>query len=81
MIIGAGEAALNIYDEINSLPKSPGNIFKGLVVVNVQKSQTNVKLEVIGAIDELEDLVKIHQIEEIIIALDKEDEANVKDIL
>jgi exopolysaccharide biosynthesis polyprenyl glycosylphosphotransferase len=81
LIIGAGEAALSIYDEINSLPKSPGNIFKGLVVVNAQKPQTNVTLDVLGSIDELEDLVKYHQIEEIIIALDKEDEVNVKDIL
>lgn len=81
IIIGTGNAALNIYKEIENLPKSPGNIFKGLISVNDNESKLDGLLPVLGNLKKIESIIQDHKIEEIIIAIDNLDEDKTKELL
>lgn len=81
LLIGGGEKASTIYDEINCLPKGNGNIFKGFLSINGYDQSIQSKLNYFGNVSELENVIKEQQIEEVILAIDKDEQEHLKAIM
>ena len=74
ILIGGNERAMAIYDEIEGLPKSPGNKFVGFVNVNGgDQLLAEVGLPRLGKWNELRTVIDQHAVEEAIIAVDSWD--------
>jgi exopolysaccharide biosynthesis polyprenyl glycosylphosphotransferase len=83
LLIGGKDKANTIYNEIIQLPKSIGNNFVGFVrvVKSDYKNELDDKLENLGSLNNLSQLLSQHRIEEVIIALEKEDYDLLKNIV
>lgn len=81
LLIGGGEKASTIYDEINCLPKGNGNIFKGFLSINGYDQSIQSKLNYFGNVSALENVIKEQQIEEVILAIDKDEQEHLKAIM
>ena len=81
LLIGGSEKAVHIFDELNSLPKSMGNEFVGFVNLNGIDRQLEEKLPYFGHVNEVENVIKSQQIEEVIIALDRSEHEKLKGII
>lgn len=82
LIVGSGQEALDIYNEIEQLPKSPGNLFAGFISLSdTEPHLIGEKLERLGDIKEIQKVIYNYQIEEVIIALSSEDHEKLKEII
>lgn len=82
ILVGGNERALAIYNEIESMPKSPGNRFIGFAQVNGSDQQlTSVGLARLGKIHELAQLIPQHEVEEVIIAVESGEHEHISRIL
>lgn len=81
LLIGGGEKASTIYDEINCLLKGNGNIFKGFLSINGYDQSIQSKLNYFGNVSALENVIKEQQIEEVILAIDKDEQEHLKAIM
>lgn len=83
LLIGGKNKGLSIYDEISQLSKGIGNEFVGFI--GVDKSNLNnelqLKLENLGGLNDLSKILSNYKIEEVIIALEKEDYDLLKNIV
>jgi exopolysaccharide biosynthesis polyprenyl glycosylphosphotransferase len=73
LLIGSNENAFKTYEEIQHLKKGTGNLFLGFVHVddkNGFSEELKKQLDHLGEINEIRDLVKKHEIDEIIIAIE-----------
>jgi FlaA1/EpsC-like NDP-sugar epimerase len=78
LIVGGGQSAIEVFSEIDSMPKSPGYYFKGFV--NLLAGPHPLKehgLEHLGSFDEVLSIVKEKEIEEVIIALDQKEQKSM----
>lgn len=73
LIVGSGEQAFTIYEELNSMRRSMGYDFKGFVSLDGSKDTLfHGVLKHFGTTDDLFQIILSRQIEEVIIALEKE---------
>ena len=82
MLVGGNERAIAIYQEIEGMPKSPGNRFVGFVSVNGGDQQlTSVGLKRMGKWNELRPLIAEHGVEEAIIAVESGEHEHISRII
>jgi len=71
IIIGGNNKALKLYKELMSHQKSGGNKFIGFVTINSNnKNLLSKYISYLGDINDLKSVVKNHQVEEVIIAIE-----------
>lgn len=73
IVIGAGHKAASLIEELNSLKLSLGYHIVGCVTLENSQQIVNSQ-QILGSIDEIEELIANHHIEEIIVALDSKDD-------
>ncbi len=82
VLVGGNERALAIHQEIEGMPKSPGNRFVGFVSVNGGDQQLgNTGLPRLGKWNELRRVIDEHQVEEAIIAVESGEHAHISRII
>ncbi|MBL7718172.1 MAG: sugar transferase [Flavipsychrobacter sp.] len=71
LIIGGNYMAIDVYKQVTESPKVLGNIFKGFIYSNKEASNgMNQYLKQLGNLDNLEQIIDEHEIEEVIVAVD-----------
>lgn len=81
ILVGGNERALAIHQEIESMPKSPGNRFVGFVNVNGGDQQLAGILPRLGKWHELRQVIAQHDVEEAIIAVDSTEHEHMSRIM
>jgi exopolysaccharide biosynthesis polyprenyl glycosylphosphotransferase len=81
LLIGSHKKAFQIYDEITSQKKSLGFKFVGYIALEDKKKSFFPKLQNIGEINDLIQIIKDHDIEEVILALETSEHPKLKAIL
>ncbi len=81
LIIGGNKRALNIYNEIESMRKSPGNRFCGFVMVNGGDNLLDGKLPYFGTLADIHKIIEDQEIEEVIIAIEPSEHAFIGKII
>lgn len=71
LIIGTGKNAKGIYEQLQSMKLSSGHIIKGFVSCDAEPVESGVT--VLGDMAHLDSIMKEHEVEEVIVALDSED--------
>lgn len=81
LLIGNGDKATNIFNEITQMPKSIGNKFIGYIGINSEDQSALMNLNHLGNLENLEAVLDSHKIEEIIIALESTEHEKLKSII
>lgn len=82
IIIGGDKSAIELYEEIQSMPKSLGHRFVGFVDSNANsKNLMDKYLPVLGGVSELDNIIIDNQIEEVIVAIETSEHSQLKKIL
>ena len=81
MIIGGSEKAVEIYDEIEGLPKGIGSKFVGFINLNGVDRNLESRLTYLGHIDDVEQILRDNKIEQVIIALESIEHKKLKDVI
>lgn len=82
VLVGGNERALAIHQEIEGMPKSPGNRFVGFVSVNGGDQQLgNTGLPRLGKWTDLRRVIGEQQVEEAIIAVESGEHAHISRII
>ncbi|MFT5184248.1 MAG: exopolysaccharide biosynthesis polyprenyl glycosylphosphotransferase [Flavobacteriales bacterium] len=81
IMVGGNEMAINIYDEIKALPKSPGFKFLGFVRVNGVDNQLTQQMPLLGTYKDLPQLIAQKNVQEVIIAIESSDHGYLENIL
>ena len=81
LIIGGSQKAVDIFNEINGLPKGTGNLFVGFININGVDKLLEDKLPYLGHIDDVESILNKNEIEEVIIALESVEHDKIKRIV
>ncbi len=81
VIIGGSDKAISIYNEVQQLAKSSGNIFVGYINLNGVDRLLDGELEYLGHVDNLEKILNDNEIEEVIIALESTEHERLKNIV
>ncbi len=82
VLVGGSEKAIAIHQEIEGLPKSPGNRFVGFVSVNgCDRQLVETGLPLLGKWTELRNLIPRYQVEEAIIAVESSEHDHISKIL
>ncbi len=82
LIIGGNKNALDLYEEISGLSKGLGHKFIGFVDTN-GNSNNDLKdhLPILGKLEKLDDIIKQHNVEEVIIAIETSEHNRLREIL
>ena len=80
LLVGGGEKAVDLYNELNQLPKRI-NHFVGFVNLNGIDKQLETQLAYLGHADQIEWSIKNHDIEEVIIALESTEHDKLKALI
>lgn len=82
VLVGGNERAVAIHQEIEGMPKSPGNRFVGFVSVNGGDQQLGTSgIPRLGKWHELRQVIGSHQVEEAIIAVESSEHAHISRII
>ncbi|NVK65159.1 MAG: sugar transferase [Flavobacteriales bacterium] len=81
MIIGGSERAIDVYNEIEGLPKGTGNTFVGFINLNGVDRQLESKLTYLGHIDDVESILRANQIEQVIIAVESVEHDKLRNVI
>ncbi len=81
LLIGGSEKAVGIYNEIMQMPKSGGNQFIGFVNLNGIDKLLEDKMPYLGHVDQLSQVIREHQVEEIIIALESTEHERLRSVI
>lgn len=81
LIIGGSQRAVDIYNEIRELPKGTGHLFEGFININGVDKDLEKDLPYLGHIDNVEQILREHQIEEVIIAVESVEHDKIKKIV
>lgn len=81
LLIGGSKRANEIYEEINALPKGTGSQFIGFITISPQNKKIEHVLPLLGNISSLEDTLLSYNIEEVIIALEGDEQAFLKSLI
>ena len=79
LIVGTGERALKLMRELDSQPQSLGYLVKGLI--NLGKEPCAIKDKQVGKWDDIENIIRKQDIEEIIVAPDSTNEKELFELL
>ena len=80
LLVGGGEKAVDLYNELNQLPKRI-NHFVGFVNLNGIDKQLETQLAYLGHADQIEWAIKNQDIEEVIIALESTEHDKLKALI
>ena len=81
LIIGGSEKAVEVFNEIEGLPKGIGADFVGFININGVDRLLEDKLTYLGHIDDVENILRQNEIEEVIIALESVEHDKLKKII
>jgi exopolysaccharide biosynthesis polyprenyl glycosylphosphotransferase len=81
LLIGGSEKAVGIYNEIMHLPKGGGNQFIGFVNLNGIDKLLEDKLPYLGHVDQLQEVIRGHNVEEVIIALESTEHERLRSVI
>lgn len=82
LIVGGNERALQIYQEITALKKSPGYLFKGFISTNgVDRVLMKTPITYFGKYAQLKPTIQQESIEEVIIAIESSEHENLRKII
>jgi exopolysaccharide biosynthesis polyprenyl glycosylphosphotransferase len=81
IIVGGYDRALSLYDEISAMKNSPGYHFVGFVRVNGQDNLLAKHIPLLGKYYDLPKLIELHDVEEVIIAVESSDHKDLQSIL
>ncbi len=82
LVIGGNQNAIDLYEEIKHLKMPTGNHFIGFIDSNGNSKNELAKyLPVLGRIKDINQVIKDHEIEEAIIAIETSDHNKIKEIL
>ena len=82
VIVGSGSKAVSIYHEIEDQERSSGNKFIGYINgTSNEKHMLADYLHLIGNYTELKEIIRKHNIEEVIIALETSDNKKIENII
>lgn len=81
LLIGGSDKAVSIFNEVEQLSHSSGNQFVGYVNINGVDRLLEDKLPYLGHVDNLENILQEHEIEEVIIALESTEHEKLKTII
>ncbi len=81
MIIGGSEKAIDIYNEIQNLPKGTGNMFVGFINLNGVDRQLEKTLTYLGHIDDVEAILRKNNIEQVIIAVESVEHDRLRNVI
>lgn len=80
LIVGDGEKALKIYNDLQNEEITSGNKIIGYINKNGKKNEF-YSLQYLGTINQLTEIISQYKIEEIIIALEQEEENEIFDVI
>lgn len=81
IIVGGYDRALSLYEEISAMKNSPGYDFVGFVRVNGQDNLLAKHIPLLGKYYDLPKLIELHDVEEVIIAVESSDHKDLQSIL
>ncbi len=82
IIVGGSQTAVEVYEEINSIKNSPGNLFIGYVSMNgYDQMLTDKGLKHLGKFPDLKGIIMNNDVEEVIIAIDSSEHKNIGTIV
>ncbi len=82
LIVGSDDNAVDLFKQINNQEKSTGQIFKGFVNVYEHDNYKLAKyLPHLGSSEQLMDIIREYDIEEVIIAIEREENGIVEQII
>ena len=81
LIVGGNEKAVEIYKEITELPKGTGHQFVGFINLNGVDKLLENDLPYLGHINDVEQILRDNEIEEVIIALESIEHDRLKKII
>lgn len=81
LLIGGSSKAVDIYKEVEGLPKGAGSKFIGFINLNGIDNDISNLTPHLGHIDDLERVIDEHNVEEVIIALDSSEHERLKNII
>lgn len=82
ILVGSNEKAYKIYDSLENREKSYGNEFIGLIHINTEiDKRFKNKLNLIGTLKDIDNIVKIYRIEEAIIAIEPSEHEYINRII
>lgn len=81
LLVGGNQNALDLYTDISSRKKSLGNKFVGYIDTNGGNQMLPAHLPRLGTLDDLPTVVREHQVEEVIIAIETSEHNLLRNIL
>lgn len=82
IIVGSGEQALKLYNDVTSKPKSAGEHFVGYISVNeTDKSPLKPYLPCLGNLDTIIEVINDNKIEDAIIAIEPDEKQYIQNIV
>ncbi len=82
IIVGSNLKAVKLYKELSSQPKSAGNLVVGFLNVNEQnKYQLGKRLQHLGSIGDIKDVIDSYKVEEVIVAIESTEHDKINSIL
>ncbi|MCB9169338.1 MAG: sugar transferase [Flavobacteriales bacterium] len=82
VLVGGNERAVNVFQEIGAMPRSPGNRFIGFVNVNGGDQQLATEgLPRLGKLPELRTIIQREAVEEVIIAVESSEHEHMSRII
>lgn len=81
IIVGGNERAMNMFEEIQGMKKSPGFKFLGFVRVNGKDNLMAEHIPYLGKFEKLPELIEKKNVEEVIIAIESSDHREIGSIL
>ena len=82
LVVGGNENALGLYHEINSQKRSLGYLFKGFVDANgAEKNALSGLMPNLGRVSQIPEIVRKHEIDEVIIATESSEHSLVHETL
>ncbi|MEX1002066.1 MAG: sugar transferase [Crocinitomicaceae bacterium] len=81
IMIGGSDKAIEVYEDIKSLKQNPGYRFIGFVNINGNDHKLAKQMEYLGHIDDIHEIMRNYEVEEVIIALESSDHERLKGIL
>ena len=80
ILVGSGQRAQKIYDELISAKKSEGHFFEGYVNINGEETSID-GLKKLGSKNNLIEIIKEHKIKEVLIAIEENQKTEIAEIL
>ena len=81
ILIGNHQSIIDTFNLLEKMPRSMGNQLVGYINTNDFQNIRDINIENLGHIDNLEDVLKKHNIEEAILAFDKKNPQDITMII